>query len=94
MSAQFFETAAREAGFEVVRTEQLQGEWRERMLEDGTWDVAADLLALSRLNRRESDLVERHGPARVEAVRGGLLWGIYQLLGKMCPTMYVLRRRA
>ena len=94
MSAQFFETTAREAGFEVVRTDQLQGEWRERMLEDGTWDVAADLLALSRLNRRESDLVERHGIARVEAVRGGLLWGVYQLLGKMCPTIYVLRRRA
>jgi ubiquinone/menaquinone biosynthesis C-methylase UbiE len=94
MSARFFETTAREAGFEVVSTEQIQGEWRERMLEDGKWDVAADLLALSRLNRRERDLVKRHGDARVEAVRGDLLWGIYQLLGKMCPTMYVLRRRA
>jgi SAM-dependent methyltransferase len=94
MSAQFFETTARDAGFEVVRTEQIQGEWRERMIEDGKWDVAADLLALSRLNRRERDLVKRHGNARVEAVRGDLLWGIYQLLGKLCPTMYVLRRRA
>jgi SAM-dependent methyltransferase len=94
MSAEFFETTAREAGFEVVRTERIQGEWRERMIEDGKWDVAADLLALSRLNRRERDLVERHGNARVEAVRGDLLWGIYQLLGKMCPTMYVLRRLA
>jgi ubiquinone/menaquinone biosynthesis C-methylase UbiE len=94
MSAQFFERTAREAGFEVVRSERLQGEWRERMLEDGTWDVAADLLALSRLNRRESDLVERHGTARVETVRGGLVWGIYQLLGKTCPTIYILRHRA
>jgi SAM-dependent methyltransferase len=93
MSAEFFETTAREAGFEVVRTEQIQGEWRERMIEDGKWDAAADLLALSRLNRRERDLVERHGDARVEAVRGDLLWGIYQLLGKLCPRMYVLRLR-
>jgi ubiquinone/menaquinone biosynthesis C-methylase UbiE len=76
MSSPFFEKTAREAGFEVTRTERIQGEWRERMLEDGTWDVAADLLALSRLNRRERDLAERHGNARVEAVRGDLLWGI------------------
>jgi hypothetical protein len=92
MSSSFFETAAREAGFEIVGRERLRGEWRERMLEDGTWDVAADLLALSRLTRREHDLVERHGSARVEAVRAGLTWGVYQLLGKLCPTIYVLRR--
>jgi ubiquinone/menaquinone biosynthesis C-methylase UbiE len=94
MSAPFFETSARKAGFEVGSTEQLRGEWRERMIEDGTWDVAADLLALSRLHRRERDAVEQYGRARVEAARGGLLWGVYQLLGKLCPTIYVLRRPA
>lgn len=94
MSAPFFETRARAAGFEVVSTEQLRGEWRERMIEDGAWDVAADLLALARLHRRERDAVEQYGRARVEAARGGLLWGVYQLLGKLCPTIYVLRRPA
>jgi hypothetical protein len=92
MSPSFFETTAGEAGLEVVSGERLQGEWRERMLEDGTWDVAADLLAISRLSRREDELAERHGRDRVEAVRGGLVWGVYQLLGKLCPTIYVLRR--
>jgi ubiquinone/menaquinone biosynthesis C-methylase UbiE len=92
MSPAFFETTAREAGFEIVGGERLEGEWRERMLEEGTWDVAADLLALSRLNRREAELIERHGRDRVEAARGGLLWGVYQLLGKLCPTIYDLRR--
>jgi ubiquinone/menaquinone biosynthesis C-methylase UbiE len=94
MSAPFFETSARKAGLEIVSTEQLRGEWRERMIEDGAWDVAADLLALSRLHRRERDAVEEYGRARVEAARGGLLWGVYQLLGKLCPTIYVLRRPA
>jgi len=93
MSPSFFEARAAEAGFEIARRERLQGEWRERMLEDGTWDAGADLLALSRLHRREAELAERHGRARVEATRGGLLWGIYQLLGKTCPAVYVLRRR-
>jgi hypothetical protein len=74
MSAPVFEATAGEAGFEVVSVEPLRGESRERMIEDGTWDVAADLLALSRLQRREGDAVERYGRARVEAARG-LLWG-------------------
>jgi ubiquinone/menaquinone biosynthesis C-methylase UbiE len=93
MSHSFFEERARTAGFETVRKEQLRGEWRERMLEDGTWDPVADLLSLSRLHRRESELVERHGNAAVEAERAGLVWGIYQVLGKTCPTIYVLERR-
>jgi ubiquinone/menaquinone biosynthesis C-methylase UbiE len=92
MSPAFFEATAGEAGLEIVSGERLQGEWRERMLEDGTWDVTADLLALSRLNRHEDELVARHGRDRVEAARGGLLWGVYQLLGKLCPAIYVLLR--
>jgi SAM-dependent methyltransferase len=92
MSPAFFEVTAGAAGLAVVSGERLQGEWRERMLEDGTWDVVADLLALSRMNRREDELVERHGRDRVEATRGGLVWGVYQLLGKLCPAIYVLRR--
>jgi len=94
MSPTYFERAAQRAGFEIVRSDRLHGEWRERMLEDGTWDAVADLLALSRLNRRESELSERYGRAAVEAERGGLLWGIYQVLGKTCPTIYVLARSA
>jgi sarcosine/dimethylglycine N-methyltransferase len=93
MSPDLFEETSREAGLVVAGVERLHGEWRERMLEDGEWDVAADLLALSRLHRREQEAVERYGRARVEAWRGDLLWGIYQLIGKTCPTIYVLRRR-
>jgi SAM-dependent methyltransferase len=94
MSPSSFEAAARVVGLEVVRGKQLHGEWRERMLEDGSWEAVSDLLALSRLKRREPQLVERFGRAAVEAERGGLLWGIYQILGKTCPTIYVLERRA
>jgi SAM-dependent methyltransferase len=94
MSPSFFEERARAAGLDVVERKQLRGEWRERMLEDGSWDAVADLLALSRLKRREPELVELFGRAAVEAERGGLLWGVYQVLGKTCPTIYVLARRA
>ena len=94
MSPEFFERTARKAGFDLIRSEQLHGEWRERMLEDGTWDAVADLLALSRLNRGEPELVKRYGRDAVEAVRAGLVWGVYQILGKTCPTIYVLARDA
>jgi len=93
MSPAFFESTVAETGFQVVGVDRLRGEWRERMLEEGEWDVAADLLALSRLHRRERELVERYGRDRVEVARAGLLWGIYQLLGKTLPTIYVLRLR-
>ena len=94
MSPSFFEACARTVGFDIVRDNKLHGEWRERMLEDSTWDAVSDLLALSRLKRREPELVERFGRAAVEAERSGLLWGIYQILGKTCPTIYVLARSA
>jgi SAM-dependent methyltransferase len=94
MSPSTFEARARSAGLEILRAKQLHGEWRERMLEDGSWDAASDLLALSRLKRREPEFVEQFGRAAVEAERGGLLWGIYQILGKTCPTIYVLERHA
>ena len=31
----------------------------------------------------------RYGAPAVDAVWGGLVWGLYQLLGKLCPTVYV-----
>ncbi len=64
------------------------------MIEDGSWDPGSDLLHLSRLHRREASLLERHGPARLAAYAAGKRWGVYQLLGKLCPTIYVWRRDA
>jgi len=88
------EQRAADAGLTLVSTTQLGGEWRERMIEDGTWNPGDDLLRLSRLRRRASELRERHGATRVAAYAAGRVWGVYQLLGKTCPTIYVWRRDA
>jgi SAM-dependent methyltransferase len=88
------EASAADAGLTLVSVTELAGEWRERMVEDGAWDAGAHLLRLSRLRRNEAALVERHGRGRVEAYRAGTLWGIYQLLGKLSPIVYVWERRA
>jgi SAM-dependent methyltransferase len=92
--ADVVEAAAREAGLVLRSVERLGSEWRERMLEDETWDPAQTLLRLARLRRRRDELAERHGATAVAAAEGNLVWGVYQLLGKLCPTVYVWERRA
>jgi SAM-dependent methyltransferase len=77
------EQAAVDAGFTLRSVDRLGSEWRERMIEDETWNAGEDLLQIARLRRGGFD-----GPD-ADAVWGGLVWGVYQLLGKLCPTVYV-----
>jgi hypothetical protein len=77
------EAAALDAGLVLQSVDRIDSEWRERMIENGDWDVGADLLHLARLRRGGFA-----GPAAA-AAWGGLVWGVYQLLGKLCPTVYV-----
>jgi sarcosine/dimethylglycine N-methyltransferase len=79
------EARAADAGLTLVSKTELGGEWRERMLEDGTWSANDDLTELSRLRRSGADFDD----PRVAAQAAGAAWGIYQLLGKTCPTVYV-----
>jgi SAM-dependent methyltransferase len=79
------ETRAADAGLTLQSKTELGGEWRERMLADGTWSANDDLVELSRLRRSGADFDD----PRVAAQAAGAAWGIYQLLGKTCPTVYV-----
>ena len=76
------------------RVERLGSEWREREIEDGDVDTGVGLLAVARLDRRRSELVERFGEQAVDVARNGFLWGAYQMLGKLSPTVFVWERRA
>lgn len=88
------EAAAADAGLVPRRVERIGSEWRERMIEDGDLDTAAGLLSIARIDRRRSELVERFGAQAVDVARNGFLWGIYQMLGKLAPTVYVWERSA
>ena len=79
------EARAADAGFTLDEKIELGGEWRERMLADGTWSANDDLGELSRLRRSGADFDD----PRIAAQSAGAAWGIYQLLGKTCPTVYV-----
>ena len=64
---------------------ELGSEWRERMIEDGEWDPTDALLRIARMRRLGID-----SPVDgTDLDRADLTWGIYQLLGKLCPTVYV-----
>lgn len=88
------ERHAAAAGLTLVSATDLGSEWRERMIEERSWDPAGDLLRLARLARRRAELAERYGEGRVAAYAADRTWGIYQLLGKLRPTVYVWRRDA
>jgi sarcosine/dimethylglycine N-methyltransferase len=79
------ESLAAAAGLTLVSKTELGGEWRERMLEDGSWSANDDLLWLSRLRRSGVDFDD----PRIAAHAAGRAWGVYQLLGKTCPTVYM-----
>jgi SAM-dependent methyltransferase len=59
---------------------ELGSEWRERMIEDGEWDPTQALLRIARMRRLGID-------SPID--RADFAWGIYQMLGKTCPTVYV-----
>ena len=91
-SADDVDAAARDGGLVEESVDRLGTEWRERMLEDNTWDARADLLELARAQRARETYVAEYGAAALDAARGGAVWGIYQILGKLCPTVYVWRK--
>jgi ubiquinone/menaquinone biosynthesis C-methylase UbiE len=92
MSRDYFEELAREAGFAITSVDEIGSEWRERWLETGNHKTVDHLLRAARLRRREGEFVGRYGRARYEAILWGSIWGVYQLLGKLCPTAYVLEK--
>jgi hypothetical protein len=92
MSRAYFEEKAAEAGFEIAAVDEIGSEWRESWLEAGDTHTVDLLLRAARLRRREDELVARFGRDKYEAALGGAVWGVYQLLGKLCPTVYALEK--
>jgi SAM-dependent methyltransferase len=79
------------AGLEVVTKDVIGTEWREHA-EERTAPASRDLLRLARLRRRRDEVVELAGEEIYSHVESNLHWLAFQLLGKLRPTLYVLRR--
>jgi SAM-dependent methyltransferase len=87
---QKFEAAITAAGLTIMQCIQLHGEWRERAEEDRTGLSSRQLLWTSRLLRNRPAYETRFGADSYEAMLTNNLWGVYQMIGKLNPRLYVL----
>jgi SAM-dependent methyltransferase len=85
------EAAFARAGLTIELADTIGTEWRE-WLEERTHPVATDLLGLARLRRQRARIVAEVGPELYGHVEANLHWGVYQLLGKLLPRVYVLEK--
>jgi ubiquinone/menaquinone biosynthesis C-methylase UbiE len=86
-----FEAAIAAGGLTIDQRIELHGEWRERSEEDEiSYRSSRQLLHASRLLRNRRQYEERFGTAAYDAMLGNSLWGVYQMIGKLNPRIYVL----
>jgi hypothetical protein len=60
--------------------------------EDGAGLSSRQLLSVSRLLRNRPAYESRFGIDAYEAMLSNWVWGIYQMVGKLNPCLYVLSR--
>lgn len=87
------ESAFANAGLNIVRKEVIGTEWRE-YTEERTRPASIALLRLSRLRRQREALLGQVGHDVYEHVEANLHWEVFQFLGKLLPTVYILQRDA
>jgi ubiquinone/menaquinone biosynthesis C-methylase UbiE len=90
LDPQRFEAAITTAGLSIVQCIQLHGETRERLEEDGVAASSKQLLRVSRMLRNRAAYEERFGTIAYEFMLTDCLWGVYQMIGKLNPRIYVL----
>jgi len=89
---QRIEAAIAAAGLSIGRCIPLGGEWHEQAEEDGQHRTCRQLLHASRLLRNRPAYQQRFGVAAHEAMLANCPWGVYQMIGKFNPRIYLLRR--
>jgi len=89
-----FEHIVGDAGLVVERREELRSEWRESMEESGPGKTSRQLLHIARLLRDEERFRGLLGDVDYRVAVADRLWGVYQMIGKLSPRVYVLRSRS
>lgn len=87
------EAAFRAAGFLIHSKEQLDSELME-WVEEHEGRASRELMRLARMLRRPEYYQELLGARRYEVALANYHWGLYILLGKLSPTLYILRKNA
>ena len=85
------ETAFRAARLTIVARDEIGTEWRE-YAEERSQVVSRSLLRLARLRRQRDKLIEKAGPDIYAHIESNLHWEVFQFLGKLLPTVYLLKK--
>jgi SAM-dependent methyltransferase len=85
------EAAFRRAGLAVDLHDVIGTDWRE-YAEQRTQPVSRDLMRLARLRRQRDRIIELAGEEIYGHIESNLQWSVYQFLGKLLPTVYVLSK--
>jgi ubiquinone/menaquinone biosynthesis C-methylase UbiE len=91
LDEQNVEGAFDRAGLSVVVKDVVGTEWRE-YAEERTQPVSRALLRLARLRRERDRFVAAAGEDIVDHIESNLHWEVWQFLGKLRPTVYLLRK--
>lgn len=86
------EKAFGDAGLEIERKEAIGTEFKE-YAEERTQPGSRTLLRIARLRRLRESIVKNHGEDIYNHVEANLHWEVFQFLGKLQPTAYVLKHR-
>lgn len=92
LSAAHLEAAFTAAGLVLEERDIVGSEWREYWEESGEAVTSHQLLRVARMRRDRERLVTIMGETIYASDLANCLWGVYQMLGKLRPTVYVLRR--
>lgn len=88
----FFEETARAVGFAIAEKDAVASEWREFWEEDGSRKTSGQLLRIARMRRNRDELIPLLTETHYNIEIADCLWGVYQMIGKLCPTVYVLKK--
>jgi ubiquinone/menaquinone biosynthesis C-methylase UbiE len=81
----------RVAGLAIERKDVVGSEFKEHS-EERTKPGSRTLLRIARLRRLREQVTAAHGKDIYDHVEANLHWELFQFLGKLQPTTYVLRR--
>jgi SAM-dependent methyltransferase len=87
-----FERATSSAGLVIERHIRLDGQWREHGEEHDGGRTSCQLLRIARMRRDPQRYVDALGAQGYAIELWNCLYGVYQLLGKLSASIYVLRR--
>jgi SAM-dependent methyltransferase len=89
--ASYIESAYAAVGFDLVERVELRSEWMEHN-EETKGAVSRQVLHAARLLRSPETYLAQFGQRNYDVMLGDCLWHIYQMIGKLSPRIYLLRK--